>query len=100
MQNGNLGICDSQEQLACGIQGAEAKERDMGMGKAVEQGRCCPWPSIQEAEESQVQGWLEQHSEQLALSSASLGGTVDSNQLGLCSKVQASLCYVVRPFFS
>lgn len=34
MQNGNLGICDSQEQLACGIQGAEAKERDMGTGES------------------------------------------------------------------
>lgn len=34
MQNGNFGICDSQEQLACGIQGAEAKERDMGTGES------------------------------------------------------------------
>ena len=37
MQNGDLGICDSQ-QLACGIQGAEAKERGMGTGEAEEQG--------------------------------------------------------------
>lgn len=34
MQNGDLGICDSQQQLACGIQGAKAKERDMGMGES------------------------------------------------------------------
>lgn len=49
-------------------------------------------PNTQEAEKSQVQGWLEQHSEL----KASLGDTVESNQLGLHSKVQASLGYVVR----